>query len=312
MTRWVTPMNTPQIILIGNGINQAYGGISWSELLSKICVRNDYYTEALTSPMPLQAILLTNDNIKDALRNNKEAFYGEIRSPEQEQALLSLLDMDADDILTTNYSYELEAAAIGEKTVSDCRLRRMNERTCDKTELRYLLHTYNRVPYKERSLRVWHIHGESRKPDSMILGHYWYGNQLSRIKAELDERKNTYTFRQNHGLEIGYDSWIDSFILGDVYVLGFRFDASEFDLWWLLNRKKREKAEKGKVFFYEPASEKNREKQDLLRLLDVEVMNLPFDHKKADVDKSKAYQEFYSESIQDIRNRITTKRSLLE
>ncbi len=305
-------MNTPQIILIGNGINQAYGGISWSELLSKICVRNDYYTEALTSPMPLQAILLTNDNIKDALRNNKEAFYGEIRSPEQEQALLSLLDMDADDILTTNYSYELEAAAIGEKTVSDSHLRRMNERTCDKTELRYLLHTYSRVPYKEHSIRVWHIHGESRKPDSMILGHYWYGNQLSRIKAELDERKNSYTFRQTHGFEISYNSWIDSFILGDVYVLGFGFDTSEFDLWWLLNRKKREKAKKGKVFFYEPASEKSREKQDLLRLLDVEVMNLPFDHTIADLDKSKAYQEFYSESIQDIRNRITTKRSLLE
>ena len=304
--------STRQVLLIGNGINQAYGGISWPELLSKIRVRSDYHTEALKSPMPLQAILLTNNNIKDALRNNKEAFYGEIRSPEQEQVLLSLLDMDTDDILTTNYSYELEAAAIGEKTVSDYRLCRMNERTCDKTELRYLLHTYNRVPYKERSLRVWHIHGESRKPDSMILGHYWYGNQLSRIKAELDERKNRYAFRQNNGLEISYDSWIDSFILGDVYVLGFGFDTSEFDLWWLLNRKKREKAKKGKVFFYEPASEKSREKQDLLRLLDVEVMNLPFDHTIADLDKSKAYQEFYSESIQDIRNRITAKRSLLE
>ena len=101
-----------QVLLIGNGINQAYGGISWPELLSKIRVRSDYHTEALKSPMPLQAILLTNNNIKDALRNNKEAFYGEIRSPEQEQVLISLLDMDADDILTTNYSYELEIMAV--------------------------------------------------------------------------------------------------------------------------------------------------------------------------------------------------------
>ena len=36
--------------------------------------------------------------------------------------------------------------------------------------------------------------------------------------------------------------WLDSFVLGNVNILGLGMDFSELDLWWLLNRKKRESA----------------------------------------------------------------------
>ena len=64
---------------------------------------------------------------------------------------------------------------------------------------------------------------------------------------------------------------MDAFILGDVYILGFGFDLSEFDLWWLLNRKFNEKADHGHVYYLEPKSPVLDEKLELLKLLEVEV-----------------------------------------
>lgn len=53
----------PQVLLLGNGLNRAYGGISWGNLLKEISRRDDLPLDELKSPMPLQAILVTNNDI---------------------------------------------------------------------------------------------------------------------------------------------------------------------------------------------------------------------------------------------------------
>ncbi|MDE6725976.1 MAG: hypothetical protein K2J79_10280 [Ruminiclostridium sp.] len=78
------------------------------------------------------------------------------------------------------------------------------------------------------------------------------------------------------------DDWTDAFIYGDVYILGFGFGFSEMDLWWLLNRKKRENQSKGKTFYYNICSESmdekaklsNNTKLTLLKLMDVKIENI--------------------------------------
>ena len=298
----------PQVLLLGNGINLAYGGVSWKKLMGLIKTRDDLSVDDLKAPMPMQAILVTNNNLKDAMKQHSKSFFGEVKTKEQAEVLNQLLNMGFDDILTTNYSYELEEAALGSKMVSNEKLKKINERTCEKREDRYFLHTYNKVPTNNGDVRVWHIHGEARKPDSMMLGHYWYGNMLGRIQSELQERKNKYAYRQEHNLEIEYDSWVDSFILGDIYIIGFGFDLTELDLWWLLNRKARERADKGKVYFYEPKSEEKFEKQALLKLMGVEIRDLGFeeDQLKANND----YKPFYREAIKDIKEMVVCKSTL--
>ena len=67
-------MDRPQILLLGNGLNLAYGGTSWSELLNKIKVRDDI-PEKLHCPMPLQAVLYTNNDIKTAMENQKQKLF---------------------------------------------------------------------------------------------------------------------------------------------------------------------------------------------------------------------------------------------
>ena len=73
------------------------------------------------------------------------------------------------------------------------------------------------------------------------------------------------------------DCWLDSFIMGNVYILGFGFDFSELDLWWLIKQKKRENAEPhGKVIFYTPEKIQEAGKYALLSAYGVEIRHLDF------------------------------------
>ena len=86
---------------------------------------------------------------------------------------------------------------------------------------------------------------------------------------------------------------------GDIYILGFGFDFSEFDLWWLLNEKKRNGS--GCVIYYGP-SEKAEGKHLLLNTLGVKPENLGY------LTKPKDYAPFYEEAILDISKKIQGKR----
>lgn len=294
----------PQVLFLGNGLNLAYGGLSWSRLIETISKRDDFDWNASETPMPLQAILATNNQIRTALKDHKEIFRGNLQTEDQKYVLQTLLTMGFDDILTTNYSYELEEAALGKDTLSDGQIAKMMRYTTKNAERNYLLHTYNQVTCENVENRIWHVHGEIRKTDSMILGHYWYGNLLKRIIDENEKRRDLYSRYQREGKPISLDSWVDSFILGDVYVLGFGFGLSEVDLWWLLNRKQREKAKHGKLYFYEVRSEKEREKTALLELMGAEIIDLGFSKSESSVPD---YQAFYQTAIDDIREKMAEK-----
>ena len=210
-----------------------------------------------------------------------------------------LLDLPVTDILTTNYSYELETAAL-DCNVTEKQIKKLAHHTAQvsRCEIRGRFFTYNQLPNDKR---VWHIHGEARTPDSMVLGHYFYGNTVARMKAYLEQYGGLYSHYQKQGQDKPLRSWLDAFILGDVYVLGFGFDLSEFDLWWLLNRKKLEKADHGKVYFYQPHTAAFDEKLELLKLMDVEILDCGFAESG---DSPCDYKAFYNEAIQDIQERI--------
>lgn len=242
------------------------------------------------------------------MKTNKSDFWGKINSEEQMLVLQEVLSMNFNDILTTNYSYELEAASVSKSEMSESVLRKMSKCTEGRVEPQYLLHSYNCVHYNGTSNRVWHIHGESRKPNSMIIGHYWYANQLARMKKESDNAKDAYLKCQLNGIAPKLDSWVDSFILGDVYVLGFGFSFSEIDLWWLLNRKFHEKAAKGKLYFYEMKNKSDYEKTELMRLLDAEIISLGFTKpREDDPGANEMYKNFYRNAISDIQLKMRGK-----
>ena len=117
----------PQVLFLGNGLNLAYSGISWADLIGKIAKRDDFDWSRSEMPMPLQAILASDNQIRTSLKSAKEDFRGKIRTDRQMEVLRDLLTMGFDDILTTNYSYELEEAALGTGTES-CSIRSSGNR----------------------------------------------------------------------------------------------------------------------------------------------------------------------------------------
>lgn len=265
----------PQVLLLGNGINRAFNSDSWDELLNSIDKRSERYDiGGYRCPETLKAILITEDSLEMALQSQKERL-GNLgtEKPEKQMTLLRrLINIGFDEILTTNYSYELETAALGQSNVSEQALRRMRRHTDEvkRCETSLLLHTYNKIEQNGLETRVWHIHGEARKPDSMILGAYYYGNLLGKIIDLNRRRGGYYSSAQTPVIR----SWTDAFLLGDVYILGFGFGFAESDLWWLLNRKKRERGRVGKTYFYELKQKDgiNRAKIDLLKIMNVEII----------------------------------------
>jgi len=94
----------------------------------------------------------------------------------------------------------------------------------------YRLHTFNKVKDKA----IWHIHGEVDYPRTIMLGQEKYSNSLSRII-------NYTVKRSDSKFSDGVRSWVDLFLCSDVHIIGFGFDFSEIDLWWVLNYRARVK-----------------------------------------------------------------------
>ena len=88
----------PQVLFLGNGVNLSYGGISWSDLIQKISRRNDFDWKNSEMPMPLQAILATNDHIRTSLKENKDIFRGRIETEDQIYFLPRPVVLGFDDI----------------------------------------------------------------------------------------------------------------------------------------------------------------------------------------------------------------------
>ena len=298
----------PQVLLLGNGLNKSGGATGWTKLLQQIQSNKSLALDESVMekvPYPLLAVLATGNHIDQAIKDSPDLFYGCDKNALEQirQPLQALLNIGFDEILTTNYSYELERVANSKiaKDGRNCTSLMRHTDAVKQAEPKYLLHPYNEVNNQAKTSRVWHIHGEVRKPSSIVLGHYYYGNLLQRYQNELSGRKNKQFEREKDGLPPILDSWLDAFIMGDVYVLGFGFDFSEFDLWWLLNRKFRETAAHGKVIFYEP-SFGNELKQSLLDTYGVQVENMGFRTREPD------HKAFYEEAIKDIQMRVKANK----
>ena len=99
-------------------------------------------------------------------------------------------------------------------------------------------------------------------------------------------------------------SWIDKFILDDVYFLGFGLDYSEIDLWWLLQRKHRQ-PNRGRTIFIDPKDlgRGSKEKTELLNVMSVENQDFGFDlTAKSKKEREQLYCDFYAKALEYLAN----------
>lgn len=314
----ITP-NT-QVLLLGNGLLLSYkDGVSWSDLLKRVHKNDNVDVNQNLSnilPLSLEVVLRTGDDVIPAIRDNLKALNGYSTNDNLNKNLGELLKSGFDCILTTNYGFEIEMAIASKETITDNWLFRhqncFSTASAKRAESKYSLRTF----YSVSNQKIFHIHGELRKPSGIVLGHYSYGSLLAKYIDYLNAKHNSYELNQLRGQKQEMKSWLDAFIIGDVYMLGLGLDFSEMDLWWLINRRKRETATKGNIVYYSPIEKDGFDaKRELLRCYGVEVVDFGIkinmvdetmnDEEKERIKKENSiiYRKFYDKAIADINLR---------
>lgn len=315
---------TPQVMFLGNGLNNVFGGLSWTKMMETI---NDSGVDVMKLrrlPFPLQAVIGTKDHVDTAAEKLQREFMAMRAEEPLCEEVRHLCEANFDSIITTNYTYEIEQS-LDRDFISRGR--------CYDTEVysslaawkdpKYLLHSaYHIQGDGKKENLVWHIHGEARKPDTMIFGHYFYGNLLSKFQQYLEKRSIDFENTLRHGVDLEMESWLDYYILGDIYILGFGFDVSELDMWWLLAHKKQMEHSRGTVYFFDPhfppaldekdeklstaellRYEKEEMKYQLLRAYGVEIRHCP----KLEEGKD-SFAQFYDRATLEILDLVAKNR----
>ena len=258
----------PKVLLVGNGVLRLGESISWSDLLKEIKTRSDKEYKLESVPMAMQPECICGVDVDEVQRRTANIIRDS--QPDESGFLKRLVSLPFDAILTTNYTYEIEKELTG-KPWSDQARRKTFIALDGNTHVRNNTCVCNLITTEDdREIPVFHIHGEKLRKHSLILSYYSYANAVSRLISLNKHRGNTYQEKQEINEKLSCLSWLDYFVMGDVYSVGFGFDTSEFDIWWAIERKARENAKHGGLHAYMITNEEsNSPQQALFAAMDV-------------------------------------------
>lgn len=293
--RFDLSVNRPSVLLFGNGIIREEGR-NWNDTIQTFSDGSDEAELICHSEAPnilkLTTVAGTNDN------ERQHQYRENIRLSDNTRHLQALLELPFDAVLTTNFTYEAETLLYPRYESLSLSSKRNYAHTIGRepkraVDTRFLLHTFNRL----KDVDLWHIHGELRLQSSIVFELDEYARLIRRITDYNAKNANRY---QEDYVDLAFSSWIDYLIMGDVYVVGQGLDYSELDLWWLLNRRRREKANVGRYFYYAPQETSvTAAKKAILKRLNVTHLDMGIT-----ADNSAVYDEFYKRAIDDIRKQL--------
>ena len=107
--------------------------------------------------------------------------------------------------------------------------------------------------------------------------------------------------------EVKYKSWLDYFLMSNLYIVGLGMDFSEFDLWWILNRRMRENQKSGKITYFKTIYDDNNI-VNALSHLNINVQEI--DVAEA-YDITSFYIKFYKQVTEYIKKNIEFSKGVL-
>lgn len=267
------------VLFVGNGLNHVDKvAISWNKLLDSISAEDtNYISESLGMTLRFEYIdAVSKDKaleIKRKVAKNTGEKAEEIK--EKKNSLhVRLMKLPIQTIITTNYDYALELSADASFVAR-------------RTTVERLYSFYRKQTAADKT--VYHIHGECRYPNSICLGFEHYAGMLEKMRSKLvlstsagnpDKRFHLYDVLM--GLTDPDDAWYYNFFKNDIYFLGFGFDSSEEDIWWLITYRRRLKElypnlVKNRLVFLDTTPEsklndpKEKAKRAVLKAMDVQI-----------------------------------------
>jgi len=169
-------------ILFGNGINRLIPtNISWGELLDRIKGANKFKDDILPNTMIYERIVLQRlTKYKDILQDEYEVKSDIARLLEEISAneiYLELFNLTAQHYITTNYDYGFVTSI---RSIPEILLPIEEYSTEDVYSIRRLKRIKNS---KEAEKNFWQIHGEIRKPATIMLGLDHYCGSIGKSTA---------------------------------------------------------------------------------------------------------------------------------
>lgn len=247
---YIDTENSKPVLWLGNGINRSFNGDSWENMIEAAIKDSGCrysYEQISKLPATMQIVAATNDDVSGQMKAIAESIRKQEISEEYKCFIKKYLASNMfDTLLTTNYSYELELSFIQNYSLSANNSKRRKTIEGNKRENQLMLYRYNSV-----GKEIWHIHGEACTPSTMTMGHYNYGYIISLVSDYISKNMPYWNACINAKKKIRVKSWVDYFLICDVYTIGFGMDLSEQDFWWLVCAKKRNFPET-KIYVYEP------------------------------------------------------------
>ena len=243
----IDPNKTPDVLLLGNGFLRLAGGGDWTTLLKQLQTKSAPPIRHEGIPFAMLPECLCGTNVEDVQRKTAASLQTGTSHP----LLKQILQLPFDAILTTNYTYEIEETLTGKSWASGKERKKAFTALDGNTKVHHNTCICNLITTeKGHRIPVFHIHGELFRKHSLTLSYYSYANAVSKLIIYNKKCGNSFQEHQQTNSPLKINSWIDYFLLGNVYSVGFGFDLSEFDLWWAIERKAREKANHGDLYAY--------------------------------------------------------------
>ena len=285
-------MKNNSVLFVGNGINRAFGHQSWENLIRGILesnLNNLMYEDIKDMPSNMQVIVASNNNVQEEIKKISSCMIKDKINNSELDFLREILRLPVYNIVTTNYTFEFEQAlgvSPSRNLYYNCR--RQNNENAGEFEK---VHLYRYYQPDDCEHKIWHIHGDVTKPTSIILGHYYYGKLVRAIQNYITSFMSIYHKCQKIGVVYKPNSWIDTFLVDDVYMIGFGMDLCEFDIWWLAECKRRNFPDT-KIHLYKPWKDIKDCDRILMQSYGIIVENINFDGN---------YKRYYQDVLKDIR-----------
>jgi hypothetical protein len=272
-------------IIFGNGINRLSDkNISWGHLLDIIKGTRKFNDALLPNTMIYERIILerpdTHDDVLFDEFEVKKKIAELMKSVESSEIYIELFKLKVQNYLTTNYDYAFVDSILDLKEIV------LPIHEYSKEDV-YSIRRLKRIPNtSEQTKHFWQIHGEIRKPATIMLGLDHYCGSIGKIDsyikgwyrytidgAPIEEPSIEDKFKKK---SFTNSSWIELFFTSNIHIIGFSLDYSEIDLWWIINKRARlkrnknlEKEIKNKIIYY--CNSIDEQKKGLLESLDIEV-----------------------------------------
>lgn len=209
--------------------------------------------------------------------------------------------------MTTNYNYAFVDSILDLKEVV-LPIQEYN------TEDVYSIRRLKRIPNtNEETKHYWQIHGEIRKPATIMLGLDHYCGSIGKIDSyikgwyrytsegkSMEEPSIVEKFKNN---SFTNSSWVELFFTSNIHIIGFSLDYSEIDLWWIINKRARlkrsktlKKKLKNKIIYY--CNSIDEQKKGLLESLDIEVQVDELQH------TDNKYFDYYNNLIRQFKRKL--------